>query len=65
VDEVFSPLVYCLSGELLAYYLADIRGTSFFCADRPAFSSGRDRLRDSHTFRHIDDLHTLSTTYEA
>jgi glucosamine--fructose-6-phosphate aminotransferase (isomerizing) len=64
VDEVFSPLVYCLSGELLAYYLADIRSTPFFCADRPGFSSGRDRLRDSHTFRRVDDLRTLSTTHE-
>ena len=64
VDEMFSPLVYCLSGELLAYYLADIRGTPFFCADRPGFSSGRDRLRDSHTFRRVDDLRTLSTTHE-
>ena len=43
VDEVFSPLVYCLAGELLAYYLAEIRDTPFFCADRPGFSSGRDR----------------------
>ena len=64
VDEVFSPLVYCLAGELLAYYLAEIRDTPFFCADRPGFSSGRDRLRDSHTFRRVDDLRTLSTTHE-
>jgi glucosamine--fructose-6-phosphate aminotransferase (isomerizing) len=60
VDEIFSPLVYCLAGELLAYYLAEIRDTPFFCADRPGFSSGRDRLRDSHTLRRLDDLHPIS-----
>jgi len=64
VDEVFSPLVYCLAGELFAYYLAEIRDTPFFCADRPGFSSGRDRLRDSHTFRRVDNLRALSTTHE-
>jgi glutamine---fructose-6-phosphate transaminase (isomerizing) len=60
VDEVFSPLVYCLAGELLAYYMAATRDTPFFCADRPGFSSGRDRLRDSHTLRRVDDLRALS-----
>ena len=49
VDEVFSPLVYCLAGELLAYYLAEIRDTPFFCADRPGFSSGRDRVTAIHS----------------
>jgi glucosamine--fructose-6-phosphate aminotransferase (isomerizing) len=59
-DEVFSPLVYCLAGELLAYYMAVTRDTPFFCADRQGFSSGRDRLRDSHTLRRVDDLRALS-----
>jgi glucosamine--fructose-6-phosphate aminotransferase (isomerizing) len=57
VDEVFSPLVYCLAGELLAYYLAERKNSRFFCADRSGFSSGRDRLRESHTLRHLDELH--------
>jgi glucosamine--fructose-6-phosphate aminotransferase (isomerizing) len=56
VAEVFSPLVYCLVGELLAYYLAESQDTPFFCADRAGFSSGRDRLRESHTLRHLDEL---------
>jgi glucosamine--fructose-6-phosphate aminotransferase (isomerizing) len=63
VDEVFSPLVYCLAGELLAYYMAATRDTPFFCADRQGFSSGRDRLRDSHTLRRVDDLRALSETH--
>lgn len=63
VDEVFSPLVYCLAGELLAYYLAEAKDTSFFCADRPGFSSGRDRLRESHTLRRVNELRTLSETH--
>jgi glucosamine--fructose-6-phosphate aminotransferase (isomerizing) len=63
VDETFSPLVYCLAGELLAYYLAEMRDTPFFCADRQGFSSGRDRLRDSHTLRRVDDLRTLSENH--
>lgn len=59
VPEVFSPLVYCLPGELLAYYLAESKNTAFFCADRHGFSSGRDRLRESHTLRHLNELHRL------
>jgi glucosamine--fructose-6-phosphate aminotransferase (isomerizing) len=57
VPEELSPLVYCLAGELLAYYLAENLQTQFFCADRPRFSSGRDRLRESHTLRHLEELH--------
>jgi glucosamine--fructose-6-phosphate aminotransferase (isomerizing) len=64
VDEVFSPLVYCLAAELLAYYLAEIRDTPFFCADRPGFSSGRDRLRDSHTLRRLDDLRMMPQNHQ-
>jgi glucosamine 6-phosphate synthetase-like amidotransferase/phosphosugar isomerase protein len=57
------PLVYCLAGELLAYYMAAIRDTPFFCTDRQGFSSGRDRLRDSHTLRRVDDLRALSENH--
>jgi glucosamine--fructose-6-phosphate aminotransferase (isomerizing) len=61
VDEVFSPLVYCLVGELVAYYLAERRQTSFFCSDRQGISSsGRDRLRESHTVRYLDELQRLN-----
>jgi glucosamine--fructose-6-phosphate aminotransferase (isomerizing) len=55
VPEVFSPLVYCLAGELLAYYLAEVQGAAFFQATRRFRSSG-DRLRESHTLRHPDEL---------
>ncbi len=56
VDEVFSPLVYCLVGELLAYYLAEYKAAQFFCADRDVPSSGRDRLRGSHTLCRVGQL---------
>src|SRR5574341_196947 len=59
VPEEFSPLVYCLAGELLAYYLAEVRGAEFFQATRSFRSSG-DRLRDSHTLRHPDELELLA-----
>ncbi|MGE3538501.1 MAG: SIS domain-containing protein [Candidatus Tectimicrobiota bacterium] len=55
VPEVFSPLVYCLAGELLAYYLAEVWGTDFFQASRE-FQGSSHRLRDSHTFRHPSEL---------
>lgn len=55
VVEAFSPLVYCLAGELLAYYLAEVRGAEFFQATRSFRSSG-DRLRASHTLRHPAEL---------
>jgi glucosamine--fructose-6-phosphate aminotransferase (isomerizing) len=64
VDEVFTPLVYCLAGELLAYYLAESRDAAFFCADRPGVSSsGRDRLRESQQVRRLDDLQRLPEPY--
>ena len=63
VPEVFSPLVYCLAGELLAYYLAEVRGAEFFQAARSFRSSG-DRLRDSHTLRHPDELELLGEEAE-
>ncbi len=53
--EVFSPLVYCLAGELLAYYLAEVWGTDFFQATRE-FQGSSHRLRDSHAFRHPSEL---------
>ena len=59
VPEEFSPLVYCLAGELLAYYLAEVRGAEFFQATR-GFRGSRDRLRDSHTLRHPDELELLA-----
>jgi len=59
VPEAFSPLVYCLAGELLAYYLAEVRGAEFFQATRGFRSSG-DRLRESHTLRHPDELELLA-----
>jgi len=63
VPEVFSPLVYCLAGELLAYYLAEVRGVEFFQATR-SFRSGGDRLRVSHTLRHPDELELLGDDAE-
>jgi hypothetical protein len=66
MDEVFTPLVYCLAGELLAYYLAESRGAAFFCADRPGVSSsGRDRLRESQTIRRVDALQRLPESYNS
>ncbi len=59
VSEEFSPLVYCLAGELLAYYLAEVRGAEFFQATRSLRSSGA-RLRESHTLRHPDELELLA-----
>ncbi len=56
VPEVFSPLVYCLSGELLAYHLAEAKDSSFFCATRRGVSSGGERLRGSHTLHHLEAL---------
>ena len=55
VPEVFSSLVYCLAGELLAYYLAEVQGADFFQATRSFRGSG-DRLRESHTLQHPDEL---------
>jgi glutamine---fructose-6-phosphate transaminase (isomerizing) len=63
VPEVFSPLVYCLAGELLAYYLAEVRGAEFFQATR-SFRSAGDRLRESHTLRHPDELALIEDDIE-
>ena len=59
VDEVFSPLVYRLIGELLAYHLAEYKAAQFFCADRDVPSSGRDRLRGSCILGCVGDLKAL------
>ena len=59
VAEVFSPFVYRLVGELIAYYLAEYKAAQFFCADRDVPSSGRDRLRGSRTLCRVGDLHAL------
>jgi glucosamine--fructose-6-phosphate aminotransferase (isomerizing) len=57
VPEVFSPLVTCLPGELLAYYLAEVKGTQFFTAPLRGVSNPGDRLRNS---RILDSLEALS-----
>ncbi len=61
VPEVFSPLVDCLAGELLAYYLAEAWNTAFFTATRRGVSAGSDRLRGSHILRQLDALHASRT----
>ena len=58
VPEVFSPLVDCIAGELLAYYLAEVWDTAFFTATRHGVSAGGDRLRGSHILRQLETLHT-------
>jgi glucosamine--fructose-6-phosphate aminotransferase (isomerizing) len=55
VPELFSPMVYCLAGELIAHYLAAVRGATFFQSSRDFGSSG-DRLRNSYALRHPDEL---------
>jgi glucosamine--fructose-6-phosphate aminotransferase (isomerizing) len=60
IDEVFSPFVYRLIGELLAYHLAEYRAAEFFCADRAVASSGHDRLRGSQTLRRRGELQILT-----
>ena len=62
VPEIFSPLVDCIAGELLAYYLAAVWETAFFTATRRGVSAGGDRLRGSHILRQLEDLDTLRTT---
>ncbi len=57
VPEVFSPLVDCIAGELLAYYLAEVWDAESFTATRRGVSAGGDRLRGSRILRDIDELH--------
>ena len=53
--EPFTPLVYCLAGELLACHLAEVRKTGFFQPTGGASGAG-DRLRESRIVRRIDDI---------
>lgn len=55
VLELFTPLVYCLAGELLAYHLAEVRQSRFFCPTGGVSGAG-DRLRESRILRHLEEL---------
>lgn len=55
MPELFTPLVYCLAGELLAYHLAEVRQSRFFQPTGGASGAG-DRLRESHILRRFDEL---------
>lgn len=55
VPEPFTPLVYCLAGELLAYHLAEARRSRFFQPTGGVSGAG-DRLRESRVLRRLDDL---------
>jgi glucosamine--fructose-6-phosphate aminotransferase (isomerizing) len=62
VPEVFAPLVDCIAGELLAYYLAEDWDTAFFTATRRGVSAGGDRLRGSNIWRQLEALHASRAT---
>ena len=55
VPELFTPLVYCLPGELLAYHLAEIRQSRFFQPTGGVSGAG-DRLRENRILRRLDEL---------
>jgi glucosamine--fructose-6-phosphate aminotransferase (isomerizing) len=55
VPELFTPLVYCLAGELLAYHLAEVRCSRFFQPTGGVSGAG-DRLRESRILRRLDKL---------
>ena len=55
LPELFTPLVYCLAGELLAYHLAEIRQSRFFQPTGGVSGAG-DRLRENHVLRRLDEL---------
>ena len=55
LPEPFTPLVYCVAGELLACHLAEVRKTGFFQPTGGASGAG-DRLRESRIVRRFDDL---------
>ena len=55
MPELFTPLVYCLAGELLAYHLAEVRQSRFFQPTGGASGAG-DRLRESRILRRFDGL---------
>jgi glucosamine--fructose-6-phosphate aminotransferase (isomerizing) len=63
LPEVFSPLVTCLPGELLAYYLAEVKDTQFFSATRREVSNAGDRLRRSRVLRSLDALVATDKVY--
>jgi glucosamine--fructose-6-phosphate aminotransferase (isomerizing) len=54
VPEVFSPLVTRLPGELLAYYLAEVKDTQFFAASPRGVRNPGDRLRNSRILRSLE-----------
>ena len=55
MPELFTPLVYCLAGELLAYHLAEVRQSRFF-QPTGGVSGGGDRLRENRILRRLDEL---------
>ncbi len=55
MPELFTPLVYCLAGELLAHHLAEVRQSRFFQPTGGASGAG-DRLRESRVLRRLDEL---------
>ena len=55
VPELFTPLVYCLAGELLAYHLAEVRQSRFFQPTGGVSGAG-DRLRESRILRRLEAL---------
>ena len=57
VPEPYTPLVYCLAGELLACHLAEVRKSGFFQFTGGASGAG-DRLRESRILRRLQDLPT-------
>ncbi len=57
VPEIFSPLVYCVAGEFLAYYLAEAKNTTFFQATGDGVPDPGQRLRGSQVLRHLPTVH--------
>lgn len=55
VPELFTPLVYCLAGELLACHLAEVRQSRFFQPTGGVSGAG-DRLRESRILRRLEEL---------
>ena len=55
IPELFTPLVYCLAGELLACHLAEIRQSRFFQPTGGVSGAG-DRLRENRILRRLDEL---------
>jgi glucosamine--fructose-6-phosphate aminotransferase (isomerizing) len=57
VPEIFSPLVYCVAGEFLAYYLSEAKNTTFFQATGDGVPDPGQRLRGSQVLRHLPTVH--------